>query len=144
MKASSVKLGIILIIIGFVILSCAGVYGADWRSYAKTDLYECFYDAENMIRSSPDIVEVWTKSEYTERGVIEMVKEFGKHYENLSYSLELWEMNCAEKKDRLLSITAYSLEGNILYTDEAGGHLPPWKIISRESVEESLYNALCK
>ena len=144
MKSSSVKLGITLIIIGFVIFCYAEVWGADWRLYAKTDLYECLYDAEDMIRSSQDIVEVWTKLVYTERGVIEMVKKFGKHYENLSYSLELWEINCAEKKHRLLSITAYSVEGNILYTDQAGTRPPPWKIISRESVEESLYKALCK
>ena len=97
-----------------------------------------------MIRSSQDIVEVWTKSEYTEKGVADLVKKFGKHYENLSYSLELWEINCAEKKHRLLSITAYSEEGNILYTDQAGSRPPPWKIIPRGSIEESLYGALCK
>jgi hypothetical protein len=138
------KFGIPLVMIGLAILSHAEAWAMDWKLYAKTDLYECFYDAEDMIRSSQDIAEVWTKLVYTERGVVEMVKEFGKHYENLSYSLELWEINCAEKKHRLLSTTAYSVEGNILYTNQAGSHSPPWKIISRESVEESLYKALCK
>jgi hypothetical protein len=138
------KLGVPLVIIGLAILSHANVWGADWRLYAKTDLYECFYNAEDMIRSSEDIVKVWAKLVYTERGVIEMVKEFGKHYENLTYSLELWEINCAGKKHRLLSITAYSVEGNILYTNQTGVAPPPWKIISRESVGESLYKAVCK
>jgi hypothetical protein len=119
-------------------------WGWDWRLYVKTDLCECFYDSEEMIRSSKDTVEVWTKSEYTKRGVADLVKKFGKHYENFSYSLELWEVDCAEKKDRLLSTTAYSVEGNILYTDQAGSRLPPWEIIPRESAEESLYKALCK
>jgi hypothetical protein len=144
MESLLVKLEITLIIIGFVIFSYAEVRAKDWRLYAKTDSYECFYDAEDMIHSSQDIVEVWTRSEYTERGVTEMVKKFGKHYGNLSYSLELWEINCAGKKDRLLSIAAYTAEGYILYTDQAGSRLPPWKIISRKSVEESLYEALCK
>ena len=144
MESSLVKLEITLILIGFVIFSYTEAWTKDWRLYAKTDSYECFYDAEDMIRSTQDIVEVWTKSEYTERGVTEMVKKFGKHYGNLSYSLELWEINCAEKRDRLLSITAYSVEGNILYTDQAGSRLPPWKVISRKSIEESLYEALCK
>ena len=138
------KLGFPLVMIGLATLSHAEVWGADWRLYANTDLYECFYDAENIVRSSEDIVKVWAKLVYTERGVIEMVKEFGKHYENLSYSLGLWEINCAGKKHRLLSTTAYSLEGNILYTNQAGSRPPPWKIISRESVEESLYKAVCK
>jgi hypothetical protein len=144
MKSISVKLGVILFIIGIALFYCAEVWGADWKFISSTDLYECFYDAENMTRSSKNIVGVWTKLVYTERGVVKMVKEFGKHYENLSYSLELWEINCAEKKHRLLSTTAYSVEGNILYTNQAGSRPPPWKIISRESVEESLYKAVCK
>jgi hypothetical protein len=143
-ESLSVRLGVISVVIGLAIFGCAEAWAEDWRLYAKTDLYECFYNSEDMIRSSEDIVKVWAKLVYTERGVIEMVKEFGKHYENLSYSLELWEINCAGKKHRLLSITAYSLEGNILYTNQTGVAPPPWRIISRESVGESLYKAVCK
>jgi len=144
MKSSLVRLKIALMMMGFVILPYAEAWAEDWRLYTETDLYECFYDAEDTIRSSEDKVKVWTKLEYTQRGVIEMVKKFGKHYGTLSHSLELWEINCAEKKDRLLSITAYTAEGNILYTDQAGSRPPPWKVISRESVEESLYKVSCK
>jgi hypothetical protein len=97
-----------------------------------------------MTRSSQGIMQVRTKLVYTEKGITEMVINYGKHYKDLSYSLELWEINCAEKKHRLLSNTAYSVEGNILYTDQAGSRLPPWKSISRGSVDESLYKALCK
>jgi len=142
MKSLSVKLGVVLI--GLVIFGYAEVWGADWKLYEETDLRECFYDAENMIRSSRDVVEVWTKLEYTGRGVADMAKRFGKHYKNLSYLLELWDFNCAEKKDRLLSITAYTEEGNILYTDQVESRLPPWKIISRGSTEESLYKEVCR
>ena len=144
MDSSLVKLEITLILIGFVILSYTEAWAKDWRLYAETDSYECFYDAEDMVRSTQDIVGVRTKSEYTERGVAEMVKKFGRHYKNLRYSEELWEINCTEKKDRLLSITAYSAEGNILYADQAGSRLPPWKVISRKSIEESLYEVICK
>jgi hypothetical protein len=143
-KSISVRFGVISVVVGLAIFGCAETWAEDWRLYAKTDLYECFYDAEDMIGSSQDIMEVWTKLVYTERGVTEMVIEYGKHYKNLSYSLELWEINCAEKKHRLLSNTAYSVEGNILYTDQAGSRLPPWKIIPRKSVEENLYKTLCK
>ena len=104
MESSLVKLKITFIIMGFVIFSYAEVCAEDWRIYAKTDSYECLYDAEDIIRSSQDIVKVWTRLEYTQKGVIEMLIKFGKHYENLSYSLELWEINCTGKKDRLLSL----------------------------------------
>jgi hypothetical protein len=94
--------------------------------------------------SSKNIMDVWTKLEYTEKGITGIVKQFGKHYADLSYSLELWEINCAEKKDRILSITEYSAEGRILYGNSVKGRPPAWKIILRESVDESLYKAVCK
>jgi hypothetical protein len=143
MKSFS-RVGVILVVIALLILGNLKAWGADWRLYAKTDLYECFYDAESMSRSSEDIVELWTKLEYTERGIVELVKEFGKHYENLSYSLELWEINCAKKRHRVLSITAYSVKENILYTNPVGSRPSAWKIIPQNSVEESLYKAVCK
>ena len=142
MKSFLVKFGVVLG--GLIIFGFAEVWGADWKLFAETDLYECFYDAEDIAPSPKNIVEVWARLEYTKKGVTGVVKQYGKHYEDLSYSLELWEMNCAEKKHRLLSTTAYSVEGNILYTDQAGNRPPPWKIISRKSVGESLYRALCR
>jgi hypothetical protein len=142
MKSLSVKLGVILI--GLAILSYAEAWGADWKLFAETDLYECFYDMKDTTPSSKNIMDVWTKLEYTEKGITGIVKQFGKHYADLSYSLELWEINCAEKKDRILSITEYSAEGRILYGNSVKGRPPAWKIILRESVDESLYKAVCK
>jgi hypothetical protein len=142
MKSLLAKLGVLSI--GLLILAYAEVWGADWKLFAETDLYECFYDAEDTTPSSKNIVDVWAKLEYTKKGITGIVKEFGKHYADLSYSLELWEINCGEKKDRILSITEYSVEGKILYANSAKGRPPAWKIIPRESVDESLYKAVCK
>ena len=58
MESSLVKLEMILMIIAFVIFSHTEVRAKDWRLYVKTDPYQCFYDTEDMIRSSQDIVEV--------------------------------------------------------------------------------------
>ncbi len=127
-----------------LILSCnVEGWGADWRLFAETDLYECFYDAEDTAPSSNNIVDVWAKLEYTKKGVAGIVKKFGKHYADLCYSLELWEINCGEKKERILSITEYSAEGKILYASSAEGR-PVWKIVPRQSIDESLYKAICK
>ena len=144
MKLLSVNTGFILFIVGLSIFACAEVWGADWRLISSTDSYKCFYDAENITRSSKNIVGVWARLEYTEKGIRGIVKEFGKHYENLSYSLELWEIDCVKKKQRILSITEYSVEGSILYTNPAKSRPSAWKSISREAVGESLYNAVCK
>jgi hypothetical protein len=142
MKSLSVKLGVILI--GLAILGYAEAWGMDWKLFHQDDSGMYFYDTENIIRSSQDIVEVWMKLEYTEKGVIGMVIKVGKQYKNLSYSLEFWEIDCAKKRHRLSLFTAYSPEGKVLYTDEAESRPPPWKAISRGSVEESLYKAVCK
>jgi len=144
MKSLPVKLGVIGVIIGLTTFGYAEGWGADWKLFAETDLYECFYDANDTAPSSQNVVDVWTKLEYTKKGVNGIVAKFGKHYADLSYSLELWEVNCAEKKDRILSITEYSAEGKILYADSAEERLPPWKMIARQSVDESLYKAVCK
>jgi hypothetical protein len=144
MESLSVKLVIVSAVMGLTIFSNVAVWGRDWKLFAETDLYECFYDADDTAPSSGNIVDVWTKLEYTKKGVDGIVAKFGKHYADLSYSLELWEVNCAQKKDRILSITEYSAEGKILYADSAEEKLPPWKIIPRQSVDESLYKAVCK
>jgi hypothetical protein len=139
MKSLLVK----LLCIGLIFSCNAEVWGADWRLFAETDSYECFYDAEDTTPSSNNIVDVWTKLEYTKKGINAIVNKFGKHYADLCYSLELWEINCGEKKERILSITEYSAEGKILYASSAEGR-PTWKIIPRQSVDESLYKAVCK
>jgi hypothetical protein len=149
MKSLLGELGIILI--GLAIFGYAEVWGADWKYFRTTDLYECFYYGENMTRhrdmmggSSKDIVRVWIKLEYTEKGIEWMVKKFGKEYENLSYSLQLWEIHCPLKKQQILLIKEYSVEGNVLNIKPAESRLLGWKPISRESVGESLYNAVYK
>jgi hypothetical protein len=89
-------------------------------------------------------VDVWAKLEYTKEGITGIMKKFGKHYADLSYSLELFEINCTEKKERILSITEYSVDGKILYANSVQGRLPAWKKIPRESVDENLYKTVCK
>ncbi len=140
MKSLTIKFFCIVLIV----FCSVEVWGADWKLFAETDSYECYYDAEDATPSSKNIVEVWTKFEYTKKGVSGVVKEFGKHYADLSYSLELLEISCGEKKERILSITEYSADGKVLYANSVQGRLPAWKVIRRESVDESLYKAVCK
>ncbi len=130
--------------VGLILFCSAEAWGADWKLFAETDSYQCFYDAEDTVPSSNGVVDVWAKLEYTKRGIRGIVEKFGSHYEDLSYSLELWEINCPKRKDRLLSITEYSAEGKILYSNSSEGRHPAWKMIPRESVDESLYHAVCK
>lgn len=135
MKSLSGKLGVILI--GLSIFGCAEMRGGHWKFFSSTDLYEGFYYVSKSHFLYKGTVRVWIKLEYKEKGVAENVKEFGKDYENLSYSLQLWEIDCPAKKQRILSIDEYSAEGNILNTKRGRSRLS-------ESLAKSLSKAVCK
>ncbi len=143
MKSSCIKAEVILLL-GLAIFGHAEAWGADWKLFAETELYECFYDVEDTTPSSKNIVDVWTKLEYTKQGVTGVVKRLGKYYADLSYSVELWEINCGEGKDRILSMTEYSAEGRILCATSVKDRPPAWKVIPRGSIDEKLYIAVCK
>jgi hypothetical protein len=110
----SIKLKIVILIIGLIIISIGDVYGADWKPYYSNENFLAYYDVQSITRSSKNIVRVWVRSIYTENGVIDWVGSVRKEYENLSYSIDLWEINCIEKRNRLLSWTAYDIKGNVI------------------------------
>ena len=101
MKSLLGKLGVILI--GLAIFGYAEVWGIDWKFFFSSEKCLFFYDAQSITRPSKNIVRVWIRMDYTKKGVIDMVGKFGKKYENLSYAIHLEEINCAEKKFRVLS-----------------------------------------
>ena len=143
MKCLSVKLGVILI--GLIIFGCAEVWAEDWMFYGRNDKYLCFYDMESIRHPSKNIVEVSEKQEYTNKGINFMVSELGKKYENLSHLITLWQISCADKKFRFLSLTYYSKEKRaiylVLYSSEHGEE---WSPFIKDSLGERLYQAVCK
>jgi hypothetical protein len=97
---SSVQSGVIYLVVGLAIFTCAEVRAEDWVYYGRTDKYSCFYDAKSISHSSEKTVEVSEKQNYTNQGVNFMAGELGKKYENLSHLITLWQINCADKKFR--------------------------------------------
>ena len=134
-----VKAGVILI--GLAIFGYAEVWAEDWTFYARTDKYLCFYDSQSITRPSKNIVRVWVKREYTDKGVIKMVKDWSEKYENISHSIVLEEINCSGEKVRILSLIHYSKEGKVMYRDSNEGL---WNYVGSGSVVEALYKAVCK
>jgi hypothetical protein len=141
MKTSSSKLEIILVIMGLSILSYAEAWGADWKLYDLDGQMIRYYDAEGITRPSKNIARVRVRLEYTDKGVTEMVKKFGKHYENFKLIIALNEINCSDKKIRNLSITHYSTEGKVILKASHGNE---WEYIVPQSAAETLYRFVCK
>ncbi|MGZ3513611.1 MAG: surface-adhesin E family protein [Thermodesulfobacteriota bacterium] len=145
MKSLSAKLGVILI--GLLVSSYTEVWGQDWMYYGGTDKSSCFYDAKSISRPSENIVEVSEKEEYTNKGVNFVVEGLGNKYENLSHLITLWQINCADKKFRFLSVTYYSKEKTVisswrvLYSSQIAEE---WSPFITHSVGERLYKAVCR
>jgi hypothetical protein len=140
MKALLVKLGVILI--GLSIFGYAEVWGADWMFVGKTTYHSLYYDADGITRPSKNIVRVWEKIVYTDKGIIDMVGKFGSHYENLEYTLNLWEFNCLDKMSRLLTSISYSQKGEVLQSFNYD--IAKWGFFPPDSIREALYEAVCK
>jgi len=147
MKSLSVKLGVILAVVGLASLSYAEAWGVDWRFYGRADKYSCFYDVKSISRPSENIVEVSEKQDYTNKGIDFMVEGLGKKYKNLSHSITLWQINCVDKKFRFLSLTYYSKEEKVIYSWKvlySSGPSEEWSLIFPSSLGERLYKAVCK
>jgi hypothetical protein len=141
MKSLSVKLGVILAVIGLAIFGYTEVWGEDWKLYSDTEMELWFFDASSITQPSKNIVRVWVKMDLTEKGVLDAVEKLGKKYENLKHSIILWEINCAEKKQRRLSATNYDHKGSEINSISFHSQ---WRFINPESMIESLYKEVCK
>jgi len=141
-KSLSITLGVILI--ELTIIGCAGKRAPDWRLFAETqaDIGIIYYDAANITHPSKGIVRTWIKLIYSKDGVALQVKELGKRYEDLSYTLILWEVNCGAKKNRVLRSTSYSRDAKVISSNIS--QQAEWSSINPGSIGEILYKTVCK
>ena len=145
MKSLSAKWGIILI--GLTIFGYSEAWGADWVLYGETDTYKFYYDKESINRTSKNIGEVLEKQIYTDKGINYMVGELGGKYENLSHSMTLWQIDCANLNFRFLSLTHYSKEEKVIYSRRllyGSGPGEEWSPVIKGTMGEILYKAVCK
>ena len=91
-----------------------------------------YYDAESITHPWKDIIRVWCKQVYMEKGVIDRV----------GYWMDLCEFHCADRKVRPLSSVAVSTDETTLHSFDH--QEPEWRFISKESMLlDILYNILC-
>jgi len=139
MKSLSVRLGVILI--GLLILGDAEAWGADWKFIKSDDFSSSYYDAQNIIRPSKNIIRVWIKREFTEEYKRKIKGKHGKEFENSDNDMILLEINCLEKKSRCLSLTVYDNKGKLIWSSSSQ---TKWELIIPESNSEVIYKAVCK
>jgi hypothetical protein len=139
MKSLSVKLGIIVTLIGLSIFGWTEVWGEDWKFYGTDEEGSYFYDTESMDWLSKNIVRVWVQSAYTEKGISHWVEGGGEEFKNLDFSLIRSEFNCVERSIRYLRIVFYPKNGEKFYpiNDE-------WNFFAPDSMVGTLSKELCK
>jgi len=131
-----------VISVALALLGSTEVWGEDWKAYGGTNDGVFYYDTENMTHPSKNIIRFWHKTIFSEAGIREAVKTFGKDYENLDHSTSLREIDCPKKMIRSLAVTYYSNIGAIL--DTAMNAEAEWQFMDSEAIIESLYQRLCK
>ena len=139
MKSLSVKLDVILI--GLIVFGYVEVWATDWRLFDFDDEETDYYDAESVTRPFRNIVRVWIRSDFTEKGIIEKVKQLGKEYVDVEYAMSEEEIDCLDRKRRTLSVNVYSKGGKIIYSNSREGR---WDYIPSGGMGEFLYKAVCK
>jgi hypothetical protein len=140
MKSFSRKSGVLLGIICLVIIGYTEGWGVDWKYYGTNEDGSYFYDTESITRPSKHLVEVWVQSAYSEKSISHWVKEGGKSFQDLDFTLISLELNCVERSARYLQIVFYSKNGKVFHpmdNDE-------WHFIAPDSMIDSLHKEVCK
>jgi hypothetical protein len=121
MKSLSVRLAVILII-GLTIFGYAEVRGAGWKFLLKNDTGEYFYDADGITHPSKNIIGVWLKIIYSQKGI--------------------WEINCADKTCCIICLHDCSKSGSDICS--LSNLKREWKFIAPGTITAILYKVACK
>ena len=127
-------------IMGTALFGHAEVWGFDWKYYGTNEEGSYFYETESLTRLSDNNFRVCVQSIYTEKGVSHCVKEGGKEFQDLDFSLMLSEFNCVERSIRHLRILFYSKNQEVFYpikNDE-------WQLFAPDSMSGALFQEICK
>ncbi len=129
-----------VILIGFIIITCAEVWGEDWRLYWEDPFANYYYDADKINHPTKNVVRIWQKIDYTMNGVAELVARSGEKFKTTSFSTGLFEFDCSEAQYKELQSTFFSKKATYLgeQTRLSSGS------ISQGSVQEKLYKIICK
>ena len=136
------RYGVVFAVIVFVVSFAIEARVVDWK-YVGTGWSSLhYYDAQSIKWVSTDIVQVWEKISYRKKAIQSHIKKFGPEYKKLSYCISLWEFNCSEEKSNLLESTDYNQDRGVIhsYTYDS----PSWHLITPGTVEEQLFNIVCK
>jgi hypothetical protein len=132
-----------------LILPCSkDVNGADWRLYFKgTGDVLFFYEADSINVLSNNIIRVLTKGipQDEEGRMREITYRRNKGVtvpDDWSYTIDLWEINCKNRTSKILNVTSYTTNNEVISSTALSKH-PSLEYISPDTMMEFLLKAVC-
>ena len=126
----------------FLLIFVSVSHSAEWMFYASSSDGIWYYDKANIKRMKDNKVRVWVKTFYFATGKEKYIKAFGDLFKDLKSTINLFEINCNEKKWNLLKGTDYNSKGSVIHsTDYSTGEE---SFIVPDSLFETLYEIVCE
>jgi hypothetical protein len=115
----------------------------NWKALRSDDSGASYYDQDSRIVISQGVIRVREQYVHTAESVTKKMMNYGRKYEGLKNSMTLWEINCTEKKARILSTADYSYDGKVISKTKDGAQPWPWDSYPPASLGGLLIQAIC-
>jgi len=125
------------------ILVSTDAWGENWKALKSDESGASYYDLDSRILISQGVFRVREQYIYTAESVTKKMMKYGSKYESLKSSVTLWEINCTEKKARIISTGDYSHDGKVISKTKDGSEPWPWDSYPPGSLGDRLIQAIC-
>jgi hypothetical protein len=143
------KLTFLFLLLLPVLLLCSTVHGAEWvHCISDAAGNNTYYDEKSIAPVRKGAVKVSVRTDYSIKGKNDFMRNrinrgFDvKAYENLTYSVMIWYINCNKKEHELYSVFEYDKDDGIISTYKAKEIA--WQPIQPGSIGDVFYKIVCK
>jgi hypothetical protein len=121
----------ILTIAALALVIPTTAYATRWVPVAKSPDSVRFVDADAFIFDEATAT-IWLKTEYA-----------GKGKSGEAVSIEKWLHDCAHGRAKLLALTLYKADGNVISSAEMPRYRQEWDAIKSGSIGERIHQRIC-
>jgi lipopolysaccharide export LptBFGC system permease protein LptF len=119
---------------------------SDWVKYKTYDDGGVYYYKIIHVQKDDEnhLVRVWDKKVHPDKGKENYKNETTDQYEKISYSQFLYEVDCKNHKDSLLSSVMYDTDNEIMWSKDHSGEEKNWNFTLPGSNGENFMKKVCE